>query len=173
MTQAQLDESLSFEPTDLPASQYPRYQRLLGAANAGITLVREIVFSDVIDEDELRTGARREGAYFGVNAFVTRFAIALEAASIGSIFMLSGYDPTLGVQPASFLLGLRFLVSMLPMFGMILAFVLMVYYPWRGIIWKASKQRRKSCTKKGGAKSSSPCFFTFRKSIIILGSCRI
>ena len=54
---------------------------LVGAANSGITLVRysipprrerDIVLSDVIDEDELRTGQRREGSYFGVNAFVER-----------------------------------------------------------------------------------------------------
>ncbi|MCR4408435.1 MAG: MFS transporter [Anaerolineae bacterium] len=42
----------------------------VGAANSGITLVRDIVLSDVIDEDELRTGRRREGSYFGVTAWL-------------------------------------------------------------------------------------------------------
>ena len=32
--------------------------------NAGIQLVRSACLSDVIDEDELRTGVRREGAYW-------------------------------------------------------------------------------------------------------------
>ena len=37
---------------------------LVGCGNAGIQLVRNACLSDVIDEDELRTGVRREGAYW-------------------------------------------------------------------------------------------------------------
>jgi glycoside/pentoside/hexuronide:cation symporter, GPH family len=47
----------------------------VGGANSGITLVRDIVLSDVIDEDETRTGKRREGSYFGATAFVERFSL--------------------------------------------------------------------------------------------------
>ncbi len=104
----------------------------LGASLGGIIVLSDVLISDIIDEDELKTGARREGSYFGVNAFVTRFAIALEAASIGIVFMLSGYRSFVSVQPFSFTLGLRFLLSALPIIGMVLAFIFMIYYPLSG-----------------------------------------
>jgi Na+/melibiose symporter-like transporter len=39
--------------------------------------VHEIVLSDVIDADELATGVRREGMYFGVMNFVERLSLVL------------------------------------------------------------------------------------------------
>ena len=61
------------------------------------------MFSDVIDEDETKTNTRREGMYFGVNAFVTRFAIGMQAICMGVIFTLTGYNPRVLVQPDQFL----------------------------------------------------------------------
>jgi GPH family glycoside/pentoside/hexuronide:cation symporter len=105
---------------------------LIGAALGGVIVLSDVLISDVIDEDEIRTGRRREGMYFGINAFVTRFAIALEAASIGGIFILTGYDANVLVQNGAFLTGLRFLIAGLPMLSMIAAFVIMIYYPLEG-----------------------------------------
>lgn len=124
----------------------------IGASLGGIIVLSDVLISDVIDEDELKTGTRREGSYFGVNAFVTRFAIALEAASIGLTFTLSGYNSTLTIQPASFLLGLRFLVSALPMLGMILALVVMIYYPLSGKYLENVKNRKESLHLQKGLK---------------------
>jgi len=105
---------------------------LAGAALGGVIVLSDVLISDVIDEDELKTGARREGMYFGVNAFVTRFAIALEAASIGIAFALTGYDPGLLLQPDSFILGLRALLGGFPALGMGAAFAIMTLYPLAG-----------------------------------------
>ncbi len=116
----------------------------IGAGLAGIIVISDVLISDVIDEDELGTGARREGAYFGVNAFVTRFAIALEAVSFGSIFLLSGYTFGATVQPGAFLFGLRVLTSVLPLLGMVLAFLLMLYYPLSGRRLEALKESVRS-----------------------------
>jgi GPH family glycoside/pentoside/hexuronide:cation symporter len=105
---------------------------LLGAALGGVIVLSDVLISDVIDEDELKTNTRREGMYFGVNAFVTRFAIALEAASIGLVFTLTKYNPDILIQPKAFLVGLRSLLAGLPVLGMVVAFVIMVYYPLAG-----------------------------------------
>lgn len=104
----------------------------LGMALGGVIVLSDVVIADVIDEDELATGSRREGAYFGVNAFVCRFAIALEAASLGSVFALTRYDPHIFLQPKSFLAGLRFLIAGLPMLAMVAAFIIMIFYPLFG-----------------------------------------
>jgi GPH family glycoside/pentoside/hexuronide:cation symporter len=62
----------------------------VGFAHSGITLVREIALSDVIDEDELRTGQRREGTYFGVNAFIQRLVMMLIGGSSSLVLGRSG-----------------------------------------------------------------------------------
>ena len=102
---------------------------LLGIGLAGVILLSDVLISDVIDHDAEKTGRRREGMYFGMNAFVCRFAIALEAASIGFIFSFTRYNPIIFTQSKAFLMGLRFLVAGLPMIALALAFVIMIFYP--------------------------------------------
>ena len=105
---------------------------LVGVGLAGVILISDILISDVIDEDELCSGSRREGMFFGFNAFITRFAIALEAASLGIVFVAARYNPYVFHQTASFLSGLRMLLSGLPILALIAAFVIMRYYPLSG-----------------------------------------
>jgi GPH family glycoside/pentoside/hexuronide:cation symporter len=42
-----------------------------------------VVFSDVIDEDEVRTRQRREGMYFGMNGLIITLAHALSSVIFG------------------------------------------------------------------------------------------
>ncbi len=102
---------------------------LLGTGLAGIILLSDVLISDVIDHDKTLTGVRREGMYFGVNAFICRFAIAMEAASIGFIFIHTRYNPIIFTQTREFLFGLRMLVAGLPIIGLIAAFIIMTFYP--------------------------------------------
>ena len=104
----------------------------LGAGLAGIILISDVIISDVIDEDELKTNTRREGMYFGVNAFVTRFAIALEALTIGIVFNLTRYNPYIFTQTRSFLLGIKMSLAILPAIAFIVAFAIMIMYPLYG-----------------------------------------
>ena len=105
---------------------------LVGLSFSGIILISDVLLSDVIDEDVLNSGARREGMYFGTNALVTRLAIGLEAASIGSVFILTEYNPVIFTQSREFLAGLRFLIAGLPIVALLLAHFLMRFYPLEG-----------------------------------------
>ena len=102
---------------------------LVGAANSGITLVREILLSDVIDEDELHTGLRREGSYFGVNAFIERLAMVLVGSATALVLNLSGYAPGVTPQPASVVLGIRLGMGLLPLVALALFLATLRYYP--------------------------------------------
>ena len=113
---------VSFELTLLTAA-------LIGMSLAGFILIVDIIISEVIDEDEVKTGTRREGIYFGGNAFVCRLAIALEAFLIGMVFQASGYNPYVFSQTSEFLLGLRWLIAGFPIIALGLAFVLIWFYP--------------------------------------------
>jgi GPH family glycoside/pentoside/hexuronide:cation symporter len=76
----------------------------------------DALFADVIEWDELRTGRRQEGIYFGVRAFIRKVAGALVIFITLQALGWSGYQtPPEGVtqfaQPASALTMIRFLVS--------------------------------------------------------------
>lgn len=88
---------------------------LAGAANSGITLLRGIVLSDVIDQDELRTGLRREGAYMGVNAFIERLVLVLVGGSTSLVLALSGYDASLPAQPPTVATSIRVGMGLFPL----------------------------------------------------------
>lgn len=102
---------------------------LVGAANSGITLVRDIVLSDVIDEDELHTERRREGSYFGVNAFIERLVMILVGGSSSMVLGLSGYRAELATQPPSVAQGIRLGMGLLPLVALIIFLIALRFYP--------------------------------------------
>ena len=102
---------------------------LMGAANAGITLVREIVLSDVIDEDELKTGLRREGVYFGVTTFVERFALVLIGGSTALVLGLGRFQAGVFPQAPGTVLALRWGMFGLSLVALIIFLVAMRFYP--------------------------------------------
>lgn len=99
-----------------------------GFALSGVTLAREILIPDVIDEDEVKTGFRREGTYYGVGTFFDRFALALTGASTTLIFTLTRVVP--GVpQPPQVILGMRLATSMILILALTVFLVSIKYYP--------------------------------------------
>ena len=102
---------------------------LMGAANAGITLVREIVLSDVIDEDELKTGLRREGVYFGVTTFVERFALVLIGGSTALVLGLGHFQAGVFPQAPGTVLALRWGMFGLSFVALLIFLVAMRLYP--------------------------------------------
>ncbi|MGE5579501.1 MAG: MFS transporter [Bacillota bacterium] len=99
---------------------------------AGILVLLDILIADVTDEDEIKTGVRREGMYFGVNGFMIRLGISINAAIMGPVMVRTGYDAGLAVQPASALTGFRLLMSVIPMAALGLALIVFRYYPLDG-----------------------------------------
>jgi len=105
---------------------------LLGFGLGGILLLEDILLSEIIDSDEITTGKRREGTYFGINNFVNRLAILLEAISFGGVFIVTGYNRFIFSQPREFIYGLRLLIAGFPIVALILAFVIVSFYPLYG-----------------------------------------
>jgi GPH family glycoside/pentoside/hexuronide:cation symporter len=105
---------------------------LIGAALAGYFLVCDVVIADIIDEDELRTGLRREGAYFGMNIFITRFSVGLQAFALSAVFIFCGYNPYIYTQPRGFEAGLRVLIAGLPAIALLIGAVILIFYPLSG-----------------------------------------
>lgn len=110
---------------------------VFGVSLAGLMMLINPLVADLVDADELETGARREGMYFGMNGFVIRFAFTFQGFITGTILTASGYvAPSAGVlypaQPAAALWGIRWMIGGIPAVAALLAFFLLRGYALRG-----------------------------------------
>lgn len=88
---------------------------------------------DVIEYDELLTGERREGLYYGVNGMVGKISGALGSAIVGWILEFGGYNSALPMaaqemtQKLDF--SVRFLFGILPALLLLTCVPLLIRYP--------------------------------------------
>ncbi len=101
----------------------------LGAANSGITLVHEIVLSDVIDADELATGVRREGMYFGVMNFVERLSLVVISGATALVLGVGRYVAGASSQSPRTVLALRIGIPGLAVAALLVFLIAMRFYP--------------------------------------------
>lgn len=106
----------------------------VGVGVAGLMQVLEVALAQVIDDDERRTGLRREGMYFGANGFVVRGSVIVQAVLVAAVLSASGYVEGTGdvVQPDGVATGVRLLLGGVPVLIAALAFVCFWFYPLRG-----------------------------------------
>jgi GPH family glycoside/pentoside/hexuronide:cation symporter len=69
---------------------------------------------DIIDYDELHSGDRQDGPYFGVMTFLRKSSSAISSQLTGLLLVGIGYDATLEVQPETTLFGLRLMFAVIP-----------------------------------------------------------
>lgn len=127
---------------------------LLGLSLAGLLVYPDLLISDVIDEDEGVTGARREGMYFGINGFIIRFAFTLQGFTTAVILTATRYvSPTAGnlfpAQPDSAVLGMRLMVAAMPVLASVLAIWALQRYPLHGA--RLTEARRRAAALRGDA----------------------
>ncbi|NLG68754.1 MAG: MFS transporter [Firmicutes bacterium] len=103
-----------------------------GLGVSAVLLLLDVLISDVIDEDHLQTGQRREGMYFGMHALILRLNGIAQAAILAFVLTRSGYSPDLAVQPESALTGLRLLVTAVPAAILAITLVWLWLYPLHG-----------------------------------------
>ena len=118
---------------------------LLGTAIGGTVLGPDMLFAEVIDEDYVRTGQRREGMYRGILGFIFRFPPALAGLILGEGLALAGYDSDLSVsaQPDAVATVIRTFASILPLAALIMGVALLVAYPLHGAYLQEIQQRAK------------------------------
>lgn len=107
-------------------------------AGAGVSIGYLIPWSmlpDVIELDELETGQRREGVYYGFFVFLQKLGISLGLALSNFALELTGYitppeaGPPYPVQPDGVLLALRLFVSLVPATILLLSIPVVMRYP--------------------------------------------
>ena len=112
---------------------------MAGFGLSGPQTLTNLLFAQVADEDELRSGVRREGAFFGVNALITKPAQSLALALIPFILESTAFvtrEAGRGqislTQPASAIFGIRALIGLIPGSALILGAILLFWFPLRG-----------------------------------------
>ncbi|MFX1570050.1 MAG: MFS transporter [Promethearchaeota archaeon] len=105
---------------------------IIGIGYSGVFLLAPILMADVIDEDELKTGLRREGAYFGSTALFTKPAQSLAAAFTGYVLFLTGYNQSGGVQTALAQFGIKLNIGLIPALFLIVGMLILLKFPIDG-----------------------------------------
>lgn len=126
---------------------------LAGAGLATAYLVPWSMLPDVVDLDELNTGQRREGIFYGFVVLMNRIGVALALFLVSTILAWSGLvsggaDRPL-TQPDSALQAIRWLVAPVPSVVLIGGLVLAYFYPitkerHQQIVMQLSERQRSS-----------------------------
>jgi len=105
---------------------------VIGLSLAGLLIFPDLLISDIIDEDETITGARREGVYFGITGFLIRFAFTMQGITTALVLSLSGYIPAVSgvpsIQPATAIFGIRAMISLVPILASLVTIVALQMY---------------------------------------------
>ena len=108
---------------------------LLGLVVGGALLLGpDMVFAELIDEDYVNTGARREGLYRGILGFMFRFPPAVAGLLLGELLAASGYDSDLSAaqQPADVETVIRAFTAVSPVVAIIIGIGFLLIYPLYG-----------------------------------------
>lgn len=101
---------------------------LMGFGFGGMLYFIYLIIADVIDLDEIKTGVRREGAFFGITNYFMRLSMILSIVTIGLVFDQTGwevYDPKINVDFA-----LRFLFIVIPGIALGATLICLYFYPF-------------------------------------------
>jgi len=105
----------------------------IGIGFSGSLYIIDLIIADIIDEDELITGTRREASYYGVNIFFQRFATIFVFLTISLVFTNVGwtvYEPEKVTPEVIF--GLRALICIFPAIALGIAILAIYRYPLDG-----------------------------------------
>jgi GPH family glycoside/pentoside/hexuronide:cation symporter len=106
---------------------------LVGMGLSGSFFVIDLIISDIIDEDEVNTGVRRDAGYYGINSFFSRLSSVFVFLAIGVVFTYTGwfvYEPE--KVTAEIVFGLRLLMCIFPILALGIAIMVMYKYPLHG-----------------------------------------
>ncbi|MFX0072440.1 MAG: MFS transporter [Candidatus Hermodarchaeota archaeon] len=108
-----------------------------GFGISGPLVLTNVLFAQVSDEDEVKSGVRREASFFGINAFITKPAQSLALAIAPLLLAYAGFIALGGAhieskQPASAIFMIKIIIGLLPGVAMIIGALILNFYPLKG-----------------------------------------
>ncbi len=130
----------------LGATLVPRFG--LGVAYAGLmgagigmgarAVMAMSTMPDIIDDDELRTHTRKDGAYFGMWSLLRKLTRAMSIGAAGLGLGLWGYQEGAVVQPESAAAGIMWMFSIIPAIASAICGLLFLKFPLTRAMHKAT-----------------------------------
>ncbi|MBD3193945.1 MAG: MFS transporter, partial [Candidatus Lokiarchaeota archaeon] len=105
---------------------------IIGIGYSGMGLIAPILMADIIDLDELKTGYRREGAYYGSNNLFTKPAQSLAAGLTSMVFILTGYDQFSSSQSILAQFGIKLNIGIIPAIIIAVGILILTKFPIDG-----------------------------------------
>ncbi len=121
---------------------------IIGIGLGGLVLIGDVIMTEVVDEDEVKTGHQRAGMYFGMSGFLITLSGLLVSTVFGLMMPAFGYDTLLEVQPPSVELGFRLFLTIPTSIGFLVAIFLLWLYPLHGK--RLQEIRQALLAKRGG-----------------------
>jgi len=89
---------------------------VLSIGSVTVQVLTPSVMSDAIDYDELQSGERKEGAYFAVRSFATKFGFGLGPLAVGWLLTMTGFEPGSPIGEDA-IMGMRIMMGPVPAVG--------------------------------------------------------
>ena len=86
--------------------------------------------ADPIDDDELKTGIRREGTYFGITNFFMRLAMIMSIVTVSLVFTSTGWETYTANPGADIIFGIRALIVIFPGIALGITLICLHFYPY-------------------------------------------
>jgi glycoside/pentoside/hexuronide:cation symporter, GPH family len=102
---------------------------VLGIGLSGLVLNGDVIMSEVVDEDNFKTGQQRAGMYFGMIGLWISLAGVLTNGIFAYMMPAFGYNSALDVQPESVGLGFRLFMTIPSIIGFLLSILALYIYP--------------------------------------------
>ncbi|AFY73522.1 glycoside/pentoside/hexuronide transporter [Synechococcus sp. PCC 7502] len=107
---------------------------LAGAGISVVYLIPGAMLPDVIDYEELRTGQRQEGVFYGFVTQLLKIGIAIALFLVGKTLDWSNFIPTIAensppIQPESALWAIRLMISLVPILALLGGIFFAFVYP--------------------------------------------
>ncbi|MEE9377164.1 MAG: MFS transporter [Candidatus Lokiarchaeia archaeon] len=103
---------------------------LSGIGFGGMLYFIYLIIADVIDEDELKTGVRREGTFFGITNFFMRLSAVVSILSVSLIFLSTGWEEWTENPEIDTILGIQLLMVLFPAIAVGLSLLCLYFYPF-------------------------------------------
>lgn len=100
-----------------------------GIGFGGLLFFTTLLIADVIDEDELKTGVRREGSFFGLTNFFMRITSIFSILTISLVFTSAGWEEYTPNPGVNVIFGLRLLMAVFPMIAAGVLGLCIILYP--------------------------------------------
>jgi len=133
----------------------------VGGAMLMVGLYGSLIGGNVIDQDELETGQRREALYVGASSLVLIPMQQIVGSIVAVVLIIVNYDENLGFyQEPSVLAGIRFLTFFIIFIGGIFTLISIKLYPFKGEVLVTLKKNIMAlhAKKEAVAKSNQESF---------------